>query len=445
LSAGEIAHAVNAGELDPTEVVQGHLEALEELLDLNAVITSCGEHALRRVKGRLRGPLAGVPLLVKDLFDTAGLRTTYGSAIYAQHVPKRTAAAVTLLEEAGAVLIGKANLHEFAWGTTSQNPHWGYVQNPVSPGLVAGGSSGGNAAALAAGVSALGLGTDTAGSVRIPAACCRIVGYKPSFGRVPLRGCLPLAPTFDVAGPMARNVRDCALAYSVLTGEEIPEPRIEGMVVGLLEQASRVSPHEPRGEEEVLHPKSRIEDYGQQLEQLGATVVEVELPEPEADVVPLLLFEAAVAHRRTFPARRAEYGPDTQLKWDAARSVPAIDVHEARLALRNWRRRARAEPAVDLLLSPTIGIAVPPIDVWEPDVRVHMVKYTRGFSFLGWPAIAVADFQLAGRDDATVLAAALALEEAGTTALNPSVQSTTLVGGEPKENGDPVLEGGSRL
>jgi aspartyl-tRNA(Asn)/glutamyl-tRNA(Gln) amidotransferase subunit A len=421
MPAGEIARAVNAGELDAREVVEEHLEALEQRADLNAVITSCGAMAVERAGGRLRGPLAGVPLLVKDLFDTAALRTTYGSSIYADHVPSQTAAAVGLLEDAGAVVIGKANLHEFAWGTTSQNPHWGYVQNPVRPGLVAGGSSGGNAAALAAGISALGLGTDTAGSVRIPSACCGTVGFKPSLGKVPLSGCLPLAPTFDVAGPMARTVRDCALAYSVLTGEPVPRPRLDGVVVGLLEQASRVSPHEPGGDRRLPAPASAIHEVARELERLGARVVEVRLPEPRADVVPLFLFEAAVAHRRTFPARRTEYGPDTQLKWDAARRVPAIDVYEARLALREWRRRARTKPAVDVLLSPTIGIDVPPIDAWEPDVRVQLVKHTRAFSFLGWPAIAIGQVQLAARDDATALAVALAFEDAAT-----SSPSTTL-------------------
>jgi len=163
LSASEISQAVTARELSAREVVEAHLEGADEIAPLHALITSCPEQALARTTEGVTGPLAGVPLLVKDLFDTALIRTTYGSTIYRNHTPDRTAAAVALLEEAGAVVIGKANLHEFAWGTTSQNPHWGFVQNPVRPGHVAGGSSGGNAAALAAFVSTIGLGTDTAG------------------------------------------------------------------------------------------------------------------------------------------------------------------------------------------------------------------------------------------------------------------------------------------
>jgi aspartyl-tRNA(Asn)/glutamyl-tRNA(Gln) amidotransferase subunit A len=309
------------------------------------------------------------------------------------------------------VVIGKANLHEFAWGTTSQNPHWGFVENPARPGRVAGGSSGGNAAALAAHVSALGLGTDTAGSVRIPSACCGTVGLKPSHGKVPLEGCLPLSPTLDVAGPMARSAADCALAHSVLTGDPRPEPEIDGLVIGVLERPPRMSPHEP-GAAGADHAPARLGDEIEQLEALGARVVVADLPEPQLDVIPILLGEAAESHRDTFPARRDEYGPDTQLKWDSANRVPPANVEAARRELPRWRERIRTESTIDLYLSPTLAIEAPPIDVWEPDVRVGMVANTRMFSFLGWAAIAIGGFQLAGPKDSAVIAAALAWEEA---------------------------------
>ena len=169
-------------------------------------------------------PDDGIALAVKDLFDTAGLTTTYGSIIFADHVPERSAAAVTQLEDAGYVDVGKTNLHEFAYGVTSQNPHFGTVPNPVAPGLVAGGSSGGSAAALAAGLADAALGTDSGGSIRIPAACCRVVGFKPTFGLVSLEGVFPLAPTFDHAGPMARTVDGCiAMMRALVPGFELPE------------------------------------------------------------------------------------------------------------------------------------------------------------------------------------------------------------------------------
>jgi hypothetical protein len=168
----------------------------------NAVITDV------EPERALPGPLHGKRLLVKDLIDTAGIRTTYGSQIYADHVPVRTAVAVERLVAAGAVVVGKANLHEFAWGVTSQNPWYGTVRNPTHPGRTTGGSSGGNAAALAAGLCDLGLGTDTGCSVRLPAACCGVVGLKPAWGRIPTEGVFPLCPTFDTVGPMATSVAD---------------------------------------------------------------------------------------------------------------------------------------------------------------------------------------------------------------------------------------------
>src|SRR6266536_1034293 len=151
----------------------------------------------------------GIPLAVKDLFDTAGLTTTYGSAIFAEHVPTQTAEAVRRLEAAGYANAGKTNLHEFAYGVTSMNPHFGWVPNPVAPGRIAGGSSGGSAAALAAGLADAALGTDSGGSIRIPAVFCGVVGFKPTYGLVSLEGCWPLAPSYDHAGPMARTVGEC--------------------------------------------------------------------------------------------------------------------------------------------------------------------------------------------------------------------------------------------
>ena len=390
LSAGEIARGVTAGELDPVAVVRSHLDAMEQRAELNAVITSCAEQALARAAAGVAGPLAGVPLLVKDLFDTAEVRTTYGSSIYRDHVPRATAAAVSLLERAGAITIAKTNLHEFAWGVTSQNPHFGFVQNPVRPGLVAGGSSGGNAAALAAGFGALALGTDTGGSVRIPAACCSGVGFKPTLGKVAIEGCLALSPTFDTVGPMGRSVGDCAFAHRVLTGEPVPAPLLEGLVVGVLAETPGAA----------------------RLEALGARLVEASLPEPEVDLIAIFMVECAISHRKTYPARRGDYGPDLRLKFDTARLVPGIDLFEAREELPRWRARLEHEPQVDLLISPTLGMEVPAIDCFEPDVRAGLTALTRPFNYTGWPAIAIGDLQIAGRDDATVLAAALVYEDA---------------------------------
>ena len=180
-------------------------------------------------------PAAGIRLAVKDLFDTAGLETTYGSAIFAGHVPTQTAAAVRLLEDAGYANVGKTNLHEFAYGTTSENPHFGDVPNPRFPGRVAGGSSGGSAAAVAAGLADAALGTDSAGSIRIPAACCGVVGHKPTHGLVPLDGCWPLAASFDTAGPIAADVDTCRRMLQLLAPgfEPVELESLEELDVGV--------------------------------------------------------------------------------------------------------------------------------------------------------------------------------------------------------------------
>src|SRR5215210_4845510 len=164
----------------------------------------------------------GIRLAVKDLFDTAGLTTTYGSAIFADHVPDASAEIVLRLEASGYANVGKTNLHEFAYGITSTNPHFGTVPNPAAPGRIAGGSSGGSGAALAGGFADAALGTDSGGSIRIPAACCGVVGFKPSYGLVSLEGCFPLAPSFDHAGPLARDVAGCARMMSALAPELTP-------------------------------------------------------------------------------------------------------------------------------------------------------------------------------------------------------------------------------
>jgi aspartyl-tRNA(Asn)/glutamyl-tRNA(Gln) amidotransferase subunit A len=348
------------------------------------------------------GPLHGRRLLVKDLIDTGGLRTTYGSRIYADHVPTRTAPAVQRLVDAGAVVVGKANLHEFAWGTTSQNPWYGTVENPARPGRTTGGSSGGNAAALAAGICDLGLGTDTGGSVRLPAACCGIVGMKPSWGRIPVDGVFPLVPTFDTVGPMATTVADVALAWSVLAGAPLPEPRLAGLTVGLLTRPPSVGgPAQPENDAAAV--------YAARLEELGAHVVDAEIPEPPDDTWPLFLAEAAEAHRDTFPARADEYGDNVRTKLASAQTVEPEALERARKAVRRWREY---RPGVDLYVAPVLGGEPPPVDCDELDVRLRLTAFLRPFNVLGWAALAIGDLQVVAPRDETVLAAGLAWERA---------------------------------
>ena len=235
LPARRIAAAVTAGELSAEEVTRHHLARIEEHAHLNTVITLTREQALARAKENPTGPLAGVPLLVKDVFDTAGVRTTQGSRIFRENVPLRSATSVRRLLDAGAIMLGKANLHEFAWGVTSRNRAYGAVVNSARPDRIPGGSSGGNASALAAGLCALGLGTDTGASIRLPAAACGVAGLKPAFGSVPADGLWPLAPSFDHVGPLARSFDDCVLAFGVLRGAPLAERDPAGLRVRQLD------------------------------------------------------------------------------------------------------------------------------------------------------------------------------------------------------------------
>jgi aspartyl-tRNA(Asn)/glutamyl-tRNA(Gln) amidotransferase subunit A len=363
---------------------------------LNAVITWVDKPAEARP-----GPLAGKTLLVKDLIDTAGIRTTYGSKIYADHVPDRTATAVQRLVDAGAVIVGKANLHEFAWGVTSQNPWYGTVKNPLHPGRTTGGSSGGNAAALAAGLCDLGLGTDTGCSIRLPSACCGTIGLKPRWGEIPTAGVFPLCPTLDTIGPMARTVEDVALMWSVLTKKAAPEPRLAGMTIGVLTRPPSVGDgHRPE-------PNLAAEAYVGRLEQLGARCVAAEIPEPQANTWPVFFHEAKESHRATFPARADEYGDNVRRKLELAQSTDVDAVGAAYSAIEAWRRY---EPDIDLFVAPVLGIDPPAEDCDELDVRIPFTAFARPINLIGWAGLAIGDLQLIAPHDETVLAAGLAWE-----------------------------------
>ena len=336
-------------------------------------------------------PAEGRRLAVKDLFDTAGIRTTYGSAVFAEHVPEFSAEAVLRLERAGWVNAGKTNLHEFAYGVTSQNLHYGTVPNPAHPGLTAGGSSGGSAAALALGTVEGALGTDTGGSIRIPAACCGLAGFKPSFGLVPADGVFPLAPSFDHAGPMARDVDGCVqLMRALVPGFTVAEVALDDLS---LASAWGAAPVRARA---------------------------VEFPTAEA-VTPAFMREVGDVHRGIYPEQGELYGENIRGKVE--RCI-ALSDEEYEAAVR--ARAAHAERAFDaladhdLLVVPTLSCPVPPVEVVEVEIRAAMTLYTFPFNALGWPALALpagpgtTSMQVVGRpgDDELVLAAGLALEAA---------------------------------
>jgi Asp-tRNA(Asn)/Glu-tRNA(Gln) amidotransferase A subunit family amidase len=363
----------------------------------NAGITWLDE-PLRRTDG---GPLAGRTVVVKDLIDTAGIRTTYGSRVYADHVPARNATVVDRVLDAGASVLGKANLFEFAWGVLGSNQWYGTVHNPVRPGRTTGGSSSGNAAAIAGGLCDLGIGTDTGCSVRLPAAACELVGLKTRLGAVPVDGVFPLAPSFDTVGPLARTVSDAAALWSVLTGRPVPEPRLRGLTVGLLRRA----PYLADGRE--TEASDVAEQWVARLESLGARVVEAELPAPPADTWPVFQHEALRSHAATFPSRADEYGDAVRKKLEAAQRATTEAITDGYRSLLAWRQLV---PEVDLYLSPCVGIEWPPEDADELEVRMPLSSFLRWVNLLGWAGLAIGNLQLVAPRDETVLAAGLAWE-----------------------------------
>jgi aspartyl-tRNA(Asn)/glutamyl-tRNA(Gln) amidotransferase subunit A len=423
LTATEVSAAVTGGQLDPAALIRACMEDIEGRYDLFAVLARGYGAAIGNARRGVSGPLAGVPVLVSDTIDTAGLMTTFGSWTYRERMPERSATAVALLERAGAIVIGKANVDEFGWGVTGQNPHWGFVANPLRPELISGGVCGGAAAGLAARLCALALGSDADGGLRVPAACCGMVAFKPAPDRVSRRGSLRLTRSFDAVGPMARTVRDCALAYAALTGGPMAEPRIASVRVGALARTPGL----------------------ERLESLGAVVEEVELPRPHARLTPAFLLECAVSQRGVYPERREEFGGEARIRWDAARAVPAIDAWEAREALCDWRRRAESKPAVDVIVTPTLGGPIPArgagaaeLDRTQ-DLDGGLTRYTMPFGLLGWPALAIGNLQIAGRDERMVLGVGLAYEEAFGT--GSSGARAPIAGGESPFGSPPGADG----
>jgi aspartyl-tRNA(Asn)/glutamyl-tRNA(Gln) amidotransferase subunit A len=348
------------------------------------------------------GPLSGRTLAVKDLFDTAGLRTTYGSQIYTEHVPERTAPAVERLLDAGAVLVGKTHLPEFAWSVLGQNPWYGTCRNPASPGRTTGGSSSGSAAALAAGLCDLALGSDTGCSIRLPSAACGTVGLKSQWGLIPMEGAYPLCPTLDTAGPMARSVADVALMWSVLTGRPVPEPGLGGLTVGVLRQPPGI------GDGRETETSDAAEAWAADLERLGARVVEARVPEPSANTWPQFQHEALQSHAKTFPSRADEYSDVMRKKLGAAQRAKPDEVEAAYRAIGEWRRY---EPDVDLYVSPCYAIELPPEDADELEIRLPLTSFLRWVNLTGWAGLAIGNLQLIAPTDDVVLAVGLAWEQ----------------------------------
>jgi aspartyl-tRNA(Asn)/glutamyl-tRNA(Gln) amidotransferase subunit A len=399
----EIVRSLRRRRVSPLELVDAYASRIEQASGLRAFITGPGEQArqeARRAERRLArgepGALLGVPIAVKDLFATRAIRTTAGSRILRDWVPVSDAAAVARLRAAGAIIIGKTNLHEFAYGVSNANPWWGVARNPHNPTRSPGGSSGGSAIAVVAGLCAGALGSDTGGSIRIPASLCGCVGLKPTFGAIPLAGAIPLGWSLDHAGPLARTVADAGLLLDVLTGldagRRARRASTRGLRVGVL-RGSLVQKVQPR----VSH---QVDAAAAALRRQGLRVREVTVPEMELTVATQLVTlraEASAVHHRWIRTRARAYGADVRIRLQLGALVAGADyvlAQRMRGQLRAAMRRVFQD--VDVLLLPTTPITAPVVGErtvrWraaEEPVDGALVRLTAPFNLTGLPALSV--------------------------------------------------------
>jgi aspartyl-tRNA(Asn)/glutamyl-tRNA(Gln) amidotransferase subunit A len=444
-------------KISPVELTEQFLLRIERHNPrLNAYLTVTADHALaaarraekelarRRGSSSRRSPLLGIPFTLKDNIWTRGIRTTAGSKILRDFVPAEDATVVRKLARAGAILLGKTNLHEFAYGITNNNAHYGPARNPWAPDRISGGSSGGSAVAIAAGLCVASVGTDTGGSLRVPSALCGIVGLKPSFGRVSVFGTVPLAPTFDHVGPLARSVADAAILLGLLAGRDPLDAtssarQVEDYSAALRKPLRKFRLGRPREHywEKLDREVRRAAEVAiRDMEKQGATVREISLPhlgEVAEAATNISLAETRYCHETAgyFPAHEDEYSEEVRQRVDAGGKVLATQY----LAGLDVQKRVRAEfdsalQDVDAIVAPTVPVPAPLIGAEEVDidgerigVRPALVGMNRPANFTGHPAISVPcgftrdglpiGLQLIGRsfDESTLLRIAYAYEQ----------------------------------
>lgn len=456
MSLVDAAAAVRSRDVSPVELTEAALARIAELNpELNAFVTVLADEARRAAReaearllngAGLSGPLHGLPVALKDIIETAGVRTACGSRVLVDHIPAEDATVVRRLRDAGAVIVGKTNTHEFAFGPTTINPHWGNTRNPHNPARIAGGSSGGSAVAVATGQSYLALGTDTGGSVRIPAAACGVVGLKATYGRVSKAGVFPLSWSLDHVGPLTRTVADAALALTVLAGPDPADPSatayapeadwlaaarrvddgLRGIRVGLPAgwDQHRVAPVVREGFRQIVDLAGS----------LGATVEEVPFPQADAMMLVnrlLILAEAAAYHLPNLRERPEQYGADVRARLELGQYIMAVDyLAGQRMRSELCRSVAEVMRRVDLILTPALPVPAPYIGqdgiAWPDGLETvpdAMIRFLAPFNVTGQPALSLPiagegglplAVQIAGRpfEEDLVLRAAAVLEAA---------------------------------
>ena len=440
----EASDLLRRKQVSPVELTNACLERIEQLNPaINAFITLMHDSALAQAReaeaeitgGNWRGPLHGIPIGLKDLIDTAGVKTTCGSALFADRIPAEDAHIVKRLKSAGAVLIGKQNMQEFAYGGTSTSSYFGPVRNPWDLERIAGGSSGGSAAAVATGMCFGAIGTDTGGSVREPAAFCGIVGLKPTYGRVSVRGVFPLSYSLDHVGPLCRNVTDTALLLHAIAGYDKLDATCVDWPVDSYTDALNAETRprigivrQPYFDDLDPEVASAIDEALKQIGNMATDVFDIELPPtPAAVQAP----EVYALHAKHFAASPDLYGRWIQARLKQAAKIDTVAYVEARQQLDQLRRRIQDVFAeVDFLVTPTTP--VPPITIDEalnmsPDPAGELwLRNTRPFNAYGLPTISIPcgftraglpiGLQIAGPTfgEARVLSFAFAFERATT-------------------------------
>jgi aspartyl-tRNA(Asn)/glutamyl-tRNA(Gln) amidotransferase subunit A len=416
----EVARLFRAGKVSPVELTELVLARIKRLNpQLNAYITVTAEEAreqakraekelggARKAKSRLdRGLLHGIPVSLKDNIYTAGIRTTAGSKILRDFIPERDAPVVTRLKEAGAVLVGKTNMHEFAYGVTNNNPHHGAARNPWDEKRISGGSSGGSAVALAAGLCQVSVGTDTGGSIRIPSSLCGLAGLKTTLGRVDVTDVIPLAPSMDCVGPMARTAEDAAILFRALVGEgKAEKSRASGKRpdVANFSKLRLGLPRQFFFEMNSADVEKLFEKALASLRKLGATVKDVSIPsllQTESAGNRIGFAEATLYHQQMgwFPERAGEYGEDVRTRLVMGARLAAPEYLRALAERQKFiaqLQQAMDDEAIDALVVPTTPVAAPLIGEEKTRVRDHdhptralLLRHNRPANLAGVPAI----------------------------------------------------------
>jgi aspartyl-tRNA(Asn)/glutamyl-tRNA(Gln) amidotransferase subunit A len=447
LTIEALAPLLRSKKLSPVELTRFLLERISALQPvINAYITVTADLAMlqaRRaekeiVKGRYRGPLHGIPISIKDLFYTRGIRTTAGSKVLKNFVPEENAAVVNRLLESGCVLLGKTSLHEFAFGVTNVNPHYGPVRNPWDVNRISGGSSGGSAASVISAQAIASFGTDTGGSIRIPSAACGCVGFKPTYGRVPLDGVIHLSASLDHAGPLSRCVMDAAFLFDVVADYGLwnssPDRAIAEMRRGI--GSFRIGvPRQYFFDRLQTAVRNAIMVAIDVFQQLGARISEVDLKGMDETAwlaAEITGDEAFAYHQKWLEQRSQDYGKDVRLRLQqSGKATAALYIQAQQRRLAYAQRLAEALNSVHVLLAPTLPVVAPRIDEKEvragrstEDVRLALLRLTRPGNLAGLPAISIpcgfspealpVGLQLIGRrsDETTLLRAAYAYERA---------------------------------